>query len=69
MVEQNLSDEQTQNEIEQLTQEALEELNKGSDWTDWKKKEMKHWHSSIGAVFEVQSGAKIARVAKPRNRS
>ena len=27
------------------------------------KKEMKHWHSSIGAVFEVQSGAKIARVA------
>ena len=24
---------------------------------------MKHWHSGIGAVFEVQSGAKIARVA------
>ena len=36
---------------------------KGSDWTDWKKKEMKRWHSGIGAVFEVQSGAKIARVA------
>ena len=36
---------------------------RGSDWTDWKKKEMKHWHSGIGAVFEVQSGVKIARVA------
>ena len=34
MVEQNLSDEQTQNEIEQLTQEALQELDRGSDWTE-----------------------------------
>ena len=34
MVEQNLSDEQTQNEIEQLTQAALEDLNKGYDWTE-----------------------------------
>ena len=36
---------------------------KGSDWTDWKKKEMKHWHSGIGAVFEIQGSPKIARVA------
>ena len=35
---------------------------KGSDWTDWKKKEMKRWHSGIGAVFEVQSGAKILKI-------
>ena len=36
---------------------------KGSDWTDWKKKEMKHWHSGIGAVFEIQGSPKIARVS------
>ena len=34
MVEQNLSDEQTQKEIEQLTQEALKELDRGSYWVE-----------------------------------
>jgi len=36
---------------------------KGSDWTDYKKKNLKNWHSGIGAVFEIQGSPKIARVA------
>jgi|TARA_B100000900_G_C20510508_1_gene687782 hypothetical protein len=34
MVEKNLSDEQIQAEIEQLTQQSLEELDKGSYWVE-----------------------------------
>jgi len=34
MVEKNLSDEQIQKEIEQLTHQALEELDKGSYWVE-----------------------------------
>ena len=36
---------------------------KGSEWTDWKKKQMSHWRSGIGAVFEIQGSPKIARVS------
>ena len=35
---------------------------KGSAWTDFKKKRFPKWHSSMGAVFELQSGAKILKI-------
>ena len=35
---------------------------KGSAWTDFKKKRFPDWHSSMGAVFELQSGAKILKI-------
>jgi len=35
---------------------------KGSEWTDYKKWKFPDWHSSDGAVFEVQSGAKILKI-------
>ena len=35
---------------------------KGSEWTDFKKKKFPDWHSSMGAVFEVQSGVKILKI-------
>ena len=35
---------------------------KGSAWTDLKKKKFPKWHSSMGAVFELQSGAKILKI-------
>jgi hypothetical protein len=36
---------------------------KGSEWTDYKKKNFKGWNSGIGAVFEIQGSPKIARIA------
>ena len=35
---------------------------KGSEWTDYKKKKFPDWHSSMGAVFKVKSGAKILKI-------
>ena len=35
---------------------------KGSDWTDYKKKEFPHWHRSMGAVFELKGSPKILKI-------
>ena len=41
---------------------SYKEKYKGSEWTDWKKKKQPSWVSGFGAVFEVQSGAKILKI-------
>jgi len=40
---------------------------KGSDWTDYKKKKFPSWHSSMGAVFEIQGSPKIAKVRNQKD--
>ena len=39
---------------------------KGSDWTDYKKKEFPHWHTGMGAVFELKGSPKIAKVTNQK---
>ena len=41
---------------------SYKEKYKGSEWTDYKKKKFPDWHSSMGAVFKVKSGAKILKI-------
>ena len=41
---------------------SYKEKLKGSEWTDYKKKKFPTWHSSMGAVFKVKSGAKILKI-------
>ena len=35
---------------------------KGSDWTDFKKKKFPHWHTGMGAVFEIKGSPKILKI-------
>ena len=39
---------------------------KGSDWTDFKKTEFPHWHTNMGAVFQLTGSPKIARVTNQK---
>ena len=40
---------------------------KGSAWTDFKKKQLPHWHSGMGAVFEIKGSPKIVRIRNQKD--
>jgi|TARA_R110000796_G_scaffold14696_1_gene47882 hypothetical protein len=40
---------------------------KGSEWTDWKKRNQPSWRTGMGAVFEIVGSPKIAKVSNQKD--